>query len=179
MHERLVSSILLVTLAACGPVVDDGPTQEPLCDPWAEVCEVSLHPSVEARSVLDLETARMTDEPSDEPAETLGDGQVRASIGRYLALQSNLDEPLICVLRDRFERLSDISGDASVCDCSEGARCWDSTALFGLNGSDDVEFEGMGLMLRTSGGELYRGRVLVADSRLEPATLTFEYEGVM
>lgn len=180
MLKRTAGSLLSLALLGCGPAVtaEESPG-EPACDPWAEVCEVALLPSWAARSVLDLEVARINDAPSEQPAEPLGGGQVQATIGRYLALQSDLDQALVCLLPDRFERLDQVPSDASVCDCSEASACWGHTALFGLNGSDDVDFEGAGLMLKTSDGDLYRGRILVADSRLDPAMLIFEYEGVM
>lgn len=179
MHKRLVNGVLLLTLGACGPVVADEPAAEPLCDPWAEVCEVSLHPSWEARSVLDLETARMTDEPTDEPAETLGEGQIRAGVSRYLALQSELDEPLVCLIPERFTSLRDVPVDSSVCNCEALVGCWGNTALFGLVGTDGAEFQEFGLLLKTSGGDLYRARILTASSGTDQSALTFEYEGVM
>lgn len=180
MLKTTAGCILSLALAACGPAVatDESPA-EPHCDPWAEVCEVSLLPDWDARSVLDLELGSVSIEPTDEPAQELRDGHVRASLGRYLALQSELDDPLVCLLRDRYASLTDVPTDPSVCDCEALGGCWDHTALFGLLGTDGAEFEDAGLLLRTSGGDLYRARVLVADSSFEQSRLTIEYEGVM
>jgi len=180
MLKTTAGCIFSFALAACGPAVssDESPA-EPQCDPWAEVCEVSLLPNWDARSILDLEVASVTIEPTGEPAQTLGDGHLRASIGRYLVLQSELDEPLVCLLRESYTNLDDVPTDASGCDCEPLASCWDHTALFGLIGTDGAEFKDAGLLLKTSGGDLYRGRVLVANSSSEQSILTIEYEGVM
>jgi len=172
--------ILSLALAACGPAVaQDDSADETRCDPWAEVCEVSLLPNWDMRSVLALETGGVIVEPTDEPVQVQGDGHLRASVGRYLALQSGLDEPLLCLVPESFASLDDVPADASVCDCEALSGCWSRTVLFGLLGSGEADFNDTGLLLKTSAGDLYRARVLVADASFEQSMLTIEYEGVM
>ncbi|MGH1342712.1 MAG: hypothetical protein ACRBN8_14220 [Nannocystales bacterium] len=179
MNRTTGLSFLLVALTACGPAVEtEESVEEPGCDPWAEVCEVTLLPNWDEHAVLNLEHASVAVETPSHPPASLGEGRVRASIGRYLVLQSELDEPLVCLLSEPFEHLDDVPTDASICDCEIGG-CWDHTALFGLIGTGNADFANTGLLLRTSAGALYRGRVLVADSDHEQSILTIEYEGVM
>ncbi|MBV1861865.1 MAG: hypothetical protein KUG77_25820 [Nannocystaceae bacterium] len=179
MLRTTSACIFTWALAACGPTVAaEESADDPGCDPWAEVCEVSLRPSWDVHSILDLELAQVIEEPREGTPEALGDGHVRASIGRYLALQSNLDDPGICVLPDAFAEVGDVPTDPSVCDCRALKGCWGSSTLFGLFGTPATESDA-GILLRTSDGELYRGRVLVADSETTPTTLTIEYKGVM
>ena len=104
---------------------------------------------------------------------------MRASLGRYLALQSDLDNPVICLLRENFPELGDVPTDAGTCDCRALTGCWNPTVLFGLAGDPGVEFEGAGLLMKTEGGDLYRARVLVAGSSSDDGMLSIEYEGVM
>lgn len=182
MLRTTVGCTVALVLTACGPAVAENDARaEPQCDPWTTVCEVTMRPNWSTRAVLDLERAQVRVEPAEQPAGTLDNGSVRASVGRYLVLQSDLDERLVCLLPERFERLDDVPTDPSVCDCQTPARCWDHTALFGLAGSGagDEEFSDAGLLLKTAGGDLYRARVLVADPASEHSTLTIEYEGVM
>lgn len=179
MHKPLVSGVVLLALGACGPLLADDTGAEPRCDPWEQVCEVSLHPSWETRTVLELRTARMTLEPTDAPLEALGEGRLRASISRYLALQSEVDEPLVCLIPAHFAQLRDVPVDRTACECDALVGCWSNTVLFGLVGTEGTEFEGFGMLLETSEGELYRARVLTAESGSGESTLTIEYEAVM
>lgn len=180
MIRATQSAILTLALTACGPSVVPDPTgEESSCDPWVDVCEISLQPSIDTQVILELDNARITVDPTSDMSGVQEDGFVWASVSRYLVLQSQIELRGICLLPDTFATLADVPTDASVCDCDSGAGCWASTAYFGLVGQGEDEYVDAGLLLRSASGELYRGRVLFADPQLDPSTLTIEYQGVM
>ncbi len=138
-----------------------------------------MYPTFGMYVLLDVEQAQTMAQDDEAGPLPLEDQFVRASIGRYLVLQSDADVPSVCLLPDAFESLSEVPTDASSCDCTERAGCWSSIAYLGLINAEPGEYTGAGFFLKANGGDLYRGRVIEAVASSEVSTLSIEYQRVM
>ncbi len=172
---RPVFLLSLTALFACGPSVDDEPPQdEPSCDPWEEVCTLSMSPALGESIGVDLAAAS-----TEDAGMPFYDGGMACGLSRYLVLGTFESADQLCVLPEQVDALEDI--DVTRCGtCStQLTGCWTSTVYFSLWGEPAGDFVGRALAAKTADGELYRIRVLHEDASTQPAHLTIEYEGVM
>ncbi len=179
LRSAVLLSIIAISgcmgLSGCGPSVQDEATQAgSACDPWAEVCSLTMEP-VSSAVGIDLAQARTMEEaPEDES----GMDDVRCWLGRYLVLQAPQPDSL-CLLPGTYGALADVEVAPEACECDALEGCWEPVVYFGLANTPPGAFVGRAVLAKTEEGDLYRIRVLHDDSSLETPTLSIEYEGVM